>query len=156
MPGPAERPEQYVTRLAMEKARASSARVAVPLPVLGADTEVALDGVVFGKPRDRDDGVRMLLALADRTHEVSDDPLCSFCDLRRAMAVPARTYLRNVLIQVRGWRSLTPGDTQHRRTMHRARARLRRHERSPRTLYCIRWEVRLCCAARIASTIAAP
>ena len=27
-------------------------------PVLGADTEVVLDGEVFGKPRDADDAVR--------------------------------------------------------------------------------------------------
>jgi septum formation protein len=38
--------------------------------VLGADTEVVLDGRVFGKPRDAADGVEMLLALAGRTHEV--------------------------------------------------------------------------------------
>jgi len=38
--------------------------------VLGADTEVVLDGDVFGKPRDAADAVAMLQRLAGRTHEV--------------------------------------------------------------------------------------
>jgi septum formation protein len=38
--------------------------------VLGADTAVVLGERVFGKPRDRDDAVEMLLALSGRTHEV--------------------------------------------------------------------------------------
>jgi len=39
-------------------------------PVLGADTEVVRDGVVFGKPEDDDDAIRMLSALSGRTHQV--------------------------------------------------------------------------------------
>ncbi len=38
--------------------------------VIGADTMVVKDGEVFGKPRGFDDGMRMLKALADSTHEV--------------------------------------------------------------------------------------
>ena len=38
--------------------------------MLGADTEVVLDGRLFGKPRDRADAVRMLRALRGREHEV--------------------------------------------------------------------------------------
>jgi septum formation protein len=41
-----------------------------PLPMLGADTEVALDGAVFGKPADAADAARMLALLSGRTHEV--------------------------------------------------------------------------------------
>ena len=39
-------------------------------PVLAADTTVALDGKIFGKPADEADCVGMLMALAGRTHEV--------------------------------------------------------------------------------------
>ena len=39
-------------------------------PVLGADTEVVLDGEIFGKPRDADDAERMLRRLSGRTHQV--------------------------------------------------------------------------------------
>ena len=39
-------------------------------PVLGADTEVVLDGEILGKPRDAQQGQAMLRKLAGRTHEV--------------------------------------------------------------------------------------
>ena len=40
------------------------------MPVLGADTEVVLDGAIFGKPDDAADAARMLALLSGRTHEV--------------------------------------------------------------------------------------
>ena len=39
-------------------------------PVIAADTIVALDGAVLGKPRDRADALKMLQQLSGRTHEV--------------------------------------------------------------------------------------
>ena len=62
----------YVRRVAREKAGAGLVQVAaVPgALVLGADTEVVLDGDVFGKPRDAADAARMLRALSGRTHQV--------------------------------------------------------------------------------------
>ncbi len=41
-----------------------------PIVVLGADTEVVLDGRLLGKPRDAADAGRMLKALRGRVHEV--------------------------------------------------------------------------------------
>lgn len=38
--------------------------------VLGADTMVVLDGEQLGKPKDRDDAIRMLSVLSGRTHSV--------------------------------------------------------------------------------------
>ena len=38
--------------------------------ILAADTVVALEGEILGKPRDEDDAVAMLLRLAGREHEV--------------------------------------------------------------------------------------
>lgn len=38
--------------------------------VIGADTVVSLDGEILGKPKDRDDAIRMLKELQGRTHEV--------------------------------------------------------------------------------------
>ena len=57
----------YVERLAQAKAMAalSPARV-----VLAADTTVALDGVILGKPADRDEARAMLRSLAARSHQV--------------------------------------------------------------------------------------
>ena len=64
-----ESPGEYVARVARLKADAVRQR-GEPLPVLAADTSVVLDGVVYGKPAGRSDGLAMLTALAGRTHEV--------------------------------------------------------------------------------------
>ena len=69
-PRPQELPSAYAVRIALEKARAGAARYKGPLPVLGADTDVVLDGRVLGKPRDREDALAMLAALSDREHQV--------------------------------------------------------------------------------------
>ncbi len=62
----------YVRRVAREKAGAGLLQVvAVPgSVVLGADTEVILEGAVFGKPTDADDAASMLHRLSAQTHEV--------------------------------------------------------------------------------------
>lgn len=62
----------YVRRVAREKAGAGLLQVvAVPdAVVLGADTEVILEGAVFGKPADAADAASMLRRLAGRTHDV--------------------------------------------------------------------------------------
>jgi septum formation protein len=54
---------------AVGKARSVLAR-ADGRPVLGCDTEVILDGRVYGKPADATDAEEMLDSLAGRTHEV--------------------------------------------------------------------------------------
>lgn len=69
-----EPPQDYVQRVARDKARAGLALLATGdrdgAVVLGADTEVVLDGDVFGKPRDAIDAATMLRRLSGRTHEV--------------------------------------------------------------------------------------
>lgn len=67
-----EAPEAFVSRMAQEKARAGwdAQLAAARSPVLGADTSVVLDGVIYGKPKDRAEGLAMLDALSDRRHEV--------------------------------------------------------------------------------------
>ena len=62
-------PVRYVQWAAESKARAVAKRVRDAL-VIGADTEVVLDGQVFGKPLDRPHARRMLRALSGRTHMV--------------------------------------------------------------------------------------
>jgi nucleoside triphosphate pyrophosphatase len=69
-PRPGESPESLARRLALAKARAAAPRVAREACVLAADTIVAIDGEVLGKPRDRAEAVEMLLRLAGRTHRV--------------------------------------------------------------------------------------
>ncbi|ELY3761465.1 septum formation inhibitor Maf [Cronobacter universalis] len=67
---PQEAPQDYVTRLARDKARAGVALAARDLPVLGADTIVVLDGDVLEKPRDAAHAAEMLRRLSGQTHEV--------------------------------------------------------------------------------------
>ncbi len=49
---------------------AELAPAGAPAVVLGADTEVVLDGRLLGKPRDAADAARMLRELRGREHEV--------------------------------------------------------------------------------------
>ncbi|HEY7788589.1 MAG TPA: Maf family protein [Casimicrobiaceae bacterium] len=70
----AEPPPHYVERMARTKAQVGWQRMQnrklAERPVLGADTEVVLDGEVFGKPRDLDEATRMIRRLSGRTHQV--------------------------------------------------------------------------------------
>lgn len=63
-----ELPEDFVKRMALDKVRAVALNE--HLPVLGADTVVVKDGLIYGKPVDRDDGIAMLQALQGNSHEV--------------------------------------------------------------------------------------
>jgi septum formation protein len=66
---PGEDPRDYVCRMARSKASAVW-NADSSLPVLAADTTVVVDGVIFGKPQDRDDALNMLARLSGRTHQV--------------------------------------------------------------------------------------
>jgi len=60
-----EAPRDYVRRVALAKARAVDGEL-----VLAADTTVAVDGQLLGKPADGPDAARMLRLLSGRTHQV--------------------------------------------------------------------------------------
>jgi len=65
-----EMPEDYVCRIAIEKARAGKALLKNDLSVLAADTAVVLDGKILGKAESKDDAITMLTRLSGKTHEV--------------------------------------------------------------------------------------
>ena len=78
-PLPGEDPIAYVVRLAREKAEAVYRELAeaspamedaLSLAVLGADTTVAVDNHILGKPEDPADAARMLRLLSGRSHLV--------------------------------------------------------------------------------------
>ncbi|PCI09373.1 MAG: hypothetical protein COB77_00150 [Gammaproteobacteria bacterium] len=62
----------YVQRLAMEKAQCGFSTINNEhnLPVLGSDTIVEINGVVLGKPENRQHAKRMLQQLSAQTHTV--------------------------------------------------------------------------------------
>lgn len=90
VPRPDEAPREYVARVARAKAHHVERRLReqkqTMYPVLGADTEVVLDGKVVGKPRDRQHGIEMLHLLSGRTHEVLSG-LCVLHDGREYTAL---------------------------------------------------------------------
>lgn len=99
-----ESPADYVARVARDKARWVARYVennGLPVrPVLGADTEVVLDGEIFGKPMDSAHAQDMLQRLSGRTHEV----LSAVCVLNRGKEHAAFSASRVT------FRCLTPTD----------------------------------------------
>jgi septum formation protein len=73
-PHAGEAPLAYALRVARAKATAGlyamSRRAGVLKPVLAADTTIALDDNILGKPRDAEHAVRILGALSGRSHTV--------------------------------------------------------------------------------------
>lgn len=64
-----ESPDEYVMRLAQQKA-AAIAQVSQEGLILAADTTVVIEGQILGKPVDREDAVRMIKTLSGATHQV--------------------------------------------------------------------------------------
>jgi septum formation protein len=90
-------PAAEVERRAQGKARSVAAAVD-ERPVLGVDTEVVLEGRVYGKPRDAAEAEAMLEELSGRTHEV----VSGLCLLTRAWE-----EVRHAVTRV-SFRALTP------------------------------------------------
>ena len=69
-PMPGEAAQDLVRRLALAKGELVAARAVGPAIVIAADTVVALEGTVLGKPRTSEDARQMLEKLSGRTHSV--------------------------------------------------------------------------------------
>jgi septum formation protein len=96
---PGASPHELVRAHAAGKAR-SAAGGAGDRPVLGVDTAVVLDGVVYGKPSGPEEASETLGALAGRTHEV----LSGLC-----LSTPGWEELADDVTRVM-FRPLTPRD----------------------------------------------
>jgi len=66
---PNESPEEYVRRLAFQKAKNAAEKVERGI-ILGCDTVVLCGGTIFGKPADRNDARRMIQHLRGQVHRV--------------------------------------------------------------------------------------
>ena len=90
IPHNGEAPEDYVIRIAREKAEsgwsAILGRRLPQRPVLAADTTVTIDGKIMGKPASPEEALDMLRMLSGRTHQVLT-----------AVAVIAHDQLREAL-----------------------------------------------------------
>lgn len=65
-----ENPLSYVQRIAAAKADKVALRHEQQCVVIAADTTVALDGEIFGQPRDVDEARRMIQKLSKKSHRV--------------------------------------------------------------------------------------
>ena len=65
-----EMPEHYVQRMAALKSQRGRDLTGAALPVLGADTIVAIEQNILGKPRNKDQALEMLRCLSGRSHRV--------------------------------------------------------------------------------------
>ena len=63
-------PADMVEELSLRKARAAAQKFGPDALIIAADTVVALDAAVLGKPRDEDGAFAMLFALSGREHHV--------------------------------------------------------------------------------------
>ncbi len=79
-PLPSEVHTVYTLRLAEEKARAILA-LHPDAVVIGADTTVAVDSELLGKPQNAADAARMLRRLSGRAHQVTTAVAVLSCDL---------------------------------------------------------------------------
>lgn len=62
-------PTEVVKELSMQKAREVAERCSNSI-IIGADTVVAADGRILGKPKDKEDAMRMLKMLQGKEHQV--------------------------------------------------------------------------------------
>jgi nucleoside triphosphate pyrophosphatase len=84
-------PQRLVVDNALRKARAVDGE-----RVLGADTDVVLDGAVFGKPADEDEAATLLRRLSGRTHEVWSGIALRAADGERTASALTRVRFRRL------------------------------------------------------------
>jgi septum formation protein len=90
-----EKPQDYVRRMALEKAAAGKGFIAAGSNecVLAADTAVVIDGRILGKPRDREDALEMLCSLSAAKHLVmSGVAVCNDDSMRDVMSITEVTF----------------------------------------------------------------
>lgn len=88
IPLPGEKAEEFARRIAREKALEVALSAEPGAIILGADTVVASNGEILGKPEGPSDAKRMLQMLSGRTHRV----MTGICLVRAPRTVEACTH----------------------------------------------------------------
>ena len=99
-----EAPQDYVLRMAREKAQAAlqDPHCTLAIPVLAADTSVICHNNILGKPADMDEALHMLTLLSGRRHQVLT-----------AIAIATRQKIQLKLATTDVYfRTITPGEMQ--------------------------------------------
>lgn len=100
-----QEPEQVVLELSGQKAADVAGRSQSGDVVVGADTVVAIDGRILGKPRTREEAFAMLKSLQGRTHHVytgvtviecQDRQFCRECECQERVSA----FVEDTLVEV--------------------------------------------------------
>ncbi|MDP5088114.1 MAG: Maf family protein, partial [Ilumatobacteraceae bacterium] len=98
-----ENPLSYVQRIAAAKADKVALRHDQHCVIIAADTTVALDGEIFGQPRDLDEARRMIQKLSKKSHSVHT-AVSVRCDGRSANGLDtASVTMREVTPELLDW-----------------------------------------------------
>ena len=99
---PGEKPEDYVLRVARDKARTVAARQPGRI-VLAADTTVVAGGQILAKPVDEADAVRMLQLLSGAVHDVWTGVIALHDGREASERVLTRVHLREITREEIRW-----------------------------------------------------
>ena len=91
--------EGSAQEVVLQNARGKALEVLARFPdcrVLGADTVVALDGKILGKPKDGEDAKRMLRLLSGRVHSVFTGVCLADKDERKERVVEAKVLFKTL------------------------------------------------------------
>ena len=99
---PGEQPEDYVLRVARDKARTVAARQPGRI-VLAADTTVVAGGQILAKPADEADAVRMLELLSGAVHDVWTGVVALQDGREASERVLTRVHLREMTVEEIRW-----------------------------------------------------
>jgi len=92
---PGEKADRYVRRMAEAKAK----KIANPQknkPVLGADTIALIDDTILGKPKNREQALRYIALLSDRTHSVLTSVALVHRDRCKSIVARAEVTFRKI------------------------------------------------------------
>jgi len=99
-PGKDELPFEYSRRICREKLNHAYLEMLtqnrLPAPVLSADTEVVLNDVIFGKPRDYQDAFAMLSSLSNQTHDVITSVAVKYLEFEEMKTVITKVYFADI------------------------------------------------------------
>lgn len=85
-------PKDAVMELALQKAEDIAERSDSSCMVVGADTVVAMDGKILGKPEDKEDAARMLRMLSGSRHQVYTGVACICKGVKKVFCEETSVY----------------------------------------------------------------
>lgn len=90
-------PKDAVMELALQKAEDIAERSDSGCMVVGADTVVAMDGKILGKPEDKEDAARMLRMLSGSRHQVYTGVACICKGVKKVFCEETSVYFYPVI-----------------------------------------------------------